>query len=175
MANHELSYRLSSPITNNWEQEVINIPNSNSSRREFLENNPIGPSLAYNRLNEAVWEKLFNISTSKHTTITPAAYRERGILGPISGFYSCQETSNAGYQHLHAEIYAPLTWTVLKNVIHNPDINHRMGVYIDSIVWSEMRYDELAGWRLKDIPLEDPLSIQEALATPMHDRDFYFI
>lgn len=170
LSDHVLPLRLAQSVQNNFSDlrgERFILPRTHDERRAQLLTRPLGACRGYLWFYYAFCESMLGMPTSrpdegpKLTTALPpnersdGPLRRRSVYGPVSAFYCAQEASAAGAQHLHMEVYSPVTWSLTRAVVHAPASNEALGQYYDSVACSSLPYGP-AGWGLAPEPWQPP-------------------
>jgi hypothetical protein len=172
LSDHVLPLRLAQPLLDNFTDlrgDRFVLPETHEARRSQLLTRPLGASRGYLWFYYALCEAMLGMPTPrpdegpKHTTELPpntgpeGPLRRRSAYGPVSAFYCAQEASAAGAQHLHMEVYSPISWPFTRSVVHEPPANEALGRYYDSIACSSLPYGP-TGWDWAEQPWQPPPS-----------------
>ncbi len=147
--SHAISYRIAAPILSNEDDLTganFPYPPTPAARKAAIAASPFAAAWTFLHLQHAIINTLLSFPTpaageTQKKTPLPAVHRLRGLLGPVSSFYMALETSVQGFLHAHSEIYSPLTWYILQQIAHNPELNATFGRYLDSIICTSIPYE----------------------------------
>ena len=154
-----LAYRYSEPILNNFGNHNdhvhymtgydfdYDVYQSNPQRRkERIAANPVAEALCFGRLISSVFTHLLKSEVAEPGTDqrkSPLPLRERsdkrpGVAGHVLGHFFCVEASpSSAVLHIHAQLCHQVDWLFLHKIADNPELNHKYGKWIDSIIATE--------------------------------------
>ena len=97
---------------------------------------PVACARMYGRMVDAIFEKLFGLSSAERTKKmhSPVEIRKKGLFGTPVAFYGITQAQARGALHLHTLLWGGLHGAALELSAHIPALERAIGDTMDSIV-----------------------------------------